>query len=101
LGHDRQEETNAGSGKKAAFPGCEMLPTLSFDCFGLAPRAACFDGNLHSTFHRIFEGHFDSEQAVLVGRFGFCQVSPARVKPVLKHIRRAETGSAAVLEIKG
>ena len=43
----------------------------AFDCFGLGFRATCFDGDLHSTFHRIFEGHLDSEQAVLVGRFGF------------------------------
>jgi len=62
---------DAGSGKKAASSGCEMLPALGFDCFGLASRASCFDGDLHSTFHRIFEGHLDSEQAVLVGRFGF------------------------------
>ena len=44
---------------------------LNFDCFGLGFRATCFDGDLHSIFHRIFEGHLDSEQAVLVGRFGF------------------------------
>jgi aryl-alcohol dehydrogenase-like predicted oxidoreductase len=42
-----------------------------FDCFGLGFRATCFDGDLHGTFHRIFEGHLDSEQSVLVGRFGF------------------------------
>jgi hypothetical protein len=34
-------------------------------------RASCLDSDLHSTFHRIFEGHLDSEQAVLVGRFSF------------------------------
>jgi hypothetical protein len=62
LEHDRQEEADAGSGKKAAFSGCETLPALSFDCFGRASRATCFDGDLHSTFHRIFEGHLDSEQ---------------------------------------
>ena len=45
--------------------------SLTFDCFGLGFRATCFDGDLHSIFHRIFEGHLDSEQAVLVGRFGF------------------------------
>ena len=28
------------------------------------------DGDLHGIFHRIFEGHLDSEQAVVVGRFG-------------------------------
>ena len=33
----------------------------AFDCFGLGSRATCFDGDLHSTFHRIFEGHLDSE----------------------------------------
>jgi hypothetical protein len=44
---------------------------FTFDCFGLGFRTTCFDGDLHSTFHRIFEGHLDSEQAVLVGRFGF------------------------------
>ena len=42
-----------------------------FDCFGLGFRATCFDGDLHGTFHRIFEGHLDSEQSVLVCRFGF------------------------------
>ncbi len=42
-----------------------------FDLLGLGFRATCFDGDLHSIFHRIFEGHLDSEQAVLVGRFGF------------------------------
>ena len=45
--------------------------SLTFDCFGLGFRATCFDGDLHGTFHRIFEGHLDSEQSVLVGRFGF------------------------------
>ena len=38
---------------------------------GLGFRDTCFDGDLHSIFHRVFEGHLDSEQAVLVGRFGF------------------------------
>ena len=41
-----------------------------FNCFGLGFRTY-FDGDLHSIFHWIFEGHLDSEQAVLVGRFGF------------------------------
>src|ERR1700720_4467307 len=45
--------------------------SFTFDCFGLGFRATCFDGDLHGTFHRIFEGHLDSEQSVLVGRFGF------------------------------
>jgi len=39
--------------------------------FGLGVRAICFDDNLYSIFHRIFEGHLDSEQSVLVSRFGF------------------------------
>jgi hypothetical protein len=26
----------------------------AFDCFGLGFSATCFDGDLHSTFHRIF-----------------------------------------------
>jgi len=43
--------------------------TLSFAQFPSSDT--CFDGNLHGIFHRIFEGHLDSEQAVLVGRFGF------------------------------
>ena len=42
-----------------------------FDFLGLCFRATCFDSDLHSIFHRIFEGHLDSEQAVLVDRFGF------------------------------
>src|ERR1700730_10820915 len=45
--------------------------SLTFDWLGLGFRATCFDGDLHGTFHRIFEGHLDSEQSVLVGRFGF------------------------------
>jgi hypothetical protein len=32
-----------------------------FDCFGLGFSATCFDGDLYGTFHRIFEGHLDSE----------------------------------------
>ncbi len=43
----------------------------SLDCFGLVFPAAGFDGDLDSIFHRVFEGHLDPEQAVLVGRFGF------------------------------
>ena len=31
------------------------------DCFGRGVRATCFDGNLYSIFHRIFEGHLDAE----------------------------------------
>ena len=42
-----------------------------FDFLGLDFRATYLDGDLHSIFHRIFEGHLDSEQTVLVGRFGF------------------------------
>ena len=42
-----------------------------FDFLGLGFHATCFDGDLDSIFHRIFEGHLDSEQAVLVDRFGF------------------------------
>ena len=42
-----------------------------FDYLGLGFRATYFDGDLHSIFHRIFEGHLDSEQPVLVDRFGF------------------------------
>jgi hypothetical protein len=42
-----------------------------FKSLGLGFREPCFDGDLHSIFHRIFEGHLDSKQAVLVGRFGF------------------------------
>jgi hypothetical protein len=42
-----------------------------FDLLGFGFRATYFDNNLHSIFHRIFEGHLDSEQAVLVDRFGF------------------------------
>jgi hypothetical protein len=45
--------------------------SLTFDWLGLGFRATCFDGDLHGTFHRIFEGHLDSEQSVLVGRFSF------------------------------
>ena len=51
--------------------GSAVSLSFTFDCFGLGFRATRFDGDLHSTFHRIFEGHLDSEQAVLVGRFGF------------------------------
>ena len=47
----------------SSISGCETLQALSFDCFGLGSRATCLDGDLHSTFHRIFEGHLDSEQA--------------------------------------
>jgi hypothetical protein len=32
-----------------------------FDFLGLGLRATCFDGDLHSIFHRIFEGHLDSK----------------------------------------
>jgi hypothetical protein len=39
----------------------ENLWIFSFDCFGLGFRAACSDGDFHSIFHRIFEGHLDSE----------------------------------------
>ncbi len=49
--------------------------SFTFDCFGLGFRATCFDDDLHSIFHRIFEGHLDSEQAVLVGRFGFVRLN--------------------------
>ena len=42
-----------------------------FDFLGLGFLATCLDGDLHSILHRIFERHLDSEQAVLVGRFGF------------------------------
>jgi hypothetical protein len=45
--------------------------TRGFDLLDLGFRATCFDGDLHSILHRIFEGHLDSEQAVVVGRFGF------------------------------
>ena len=41
------------------------------DFFRLGFCATCLDDDLHSIFHRIFEGHLDSKQAVLVGRFGF------------------------------
>ncbi|HEY3121650.1 MAG TPA: hypothetical protein VGL15_13560, partial [Vicinamibacteria bacterium] len=41
-----------------------------FDFLGRGFRATCFDGDLHSILHRIFERHLDSEQAVLVDRFG-------------------------------
>ncbi len=37
-------------------------------------RATRFDGDLNGTFHRIFEGHLNSEQPVLVGRFGFVRL---------------------------
>jgi hypothetical protein len=39
------------------------------DLFYLGLRAARFNGDLHRIFHRIFEGHLDSKQAQLVGRF--------------------------------
>lgn len=42
-----------------------------FDFLGLGFRASCFDSDLLGIFHRIFERHLDSEQAVLVDRFGF------------------------------
>src|ERR1035438_7731630 len=42
-----------------------------FDFLDLGLGATRFDGDLHSIFHRIFEGHFDSEEAVLVDRFSF------------------------------
>ena len=42
-----------------------------FEFLGLRFRNTCFDGDLHSILHRILEGHLDSEQAVLIGRFGF------------------------------
>ena len=42
-----------------------------FDLLDRGVRATRLDGDLHSIFHGIFEGHLDSEQAVLVDRFGF------------------------------
>ena len=53
-----------------------LLLWAFFWCFleqglGLDFHATCFDRNLHSIFHWIFKGHLDSEQAVLVVRFGF------------------------------
>jgi|SRR5436309_11445789 len=48
--------------RNGASPTGELLqPSFNFDCFGLGFRATCFDGDLHSTFHRIFEGNLDSE----------------------------------------
>ncbi len=38
---------------------------------GLDFYATCLDGDLHSIFHWILKWHLDSEQAVLVVRFGF------------------------------
>ncbi len=46
-----------------------VLNRLSFAKFPSSDT--CFDANFHSIFHRIFEGHLDSEQPVLVSRFGF------------------------------
>jgi hypothetical protein len=39
-----------------------------FDLLGLVLHAARFDGDLHSIFHWILEGHLNSEEAVRVGR---------------------------------
>jgi hypothetical protein len=41
------------------------------DTLGLGFRPTWLNGDLHRIFHWVFEGHFDSEQSVLVGRFGF------------------------------
>jgi hypothetical protein len=41
------------------------------DTFGLGFNPTWLNGDLHRIFHWIFEGHFDAEQSVLVGRFGF------------------------------
>jgi hypothetical protein len=44
-----------------------------FQFLWLGFRATLFDGNLHRILHRIFEGHLDSEQAEMVGRFGLAR----------------------------
>ena len=41
------------------------------DNFGLGFRPTWLNGDLHRIFHWVFERHFDSEQSVLVGSFGF------------------------------
>jgi hypothetical protein len=41
------------------------------DTFGLGFRPTWLNGDLHCIFHWVFERHFDSEQSVLVGSFGF------------------------------
>ena len=38
--------------------------SAGFDFLDLGLRATCFDGDLDSIFHRIFEGHLDSEEVV-------------------------------------
>ena len=50
---------------------CQLNGSSGFEFLGLGFLDSCFDGDLHRILHRIFEGHLDSEQAVLVGRFGF------------------------------
>jgi len=48
-----------------------VIGSSGFEFLDLGVRNHRFDGDLHSVFHGIFEGHFDSEQAVLVDRFSF------------------------------
>jgi hypothetical protein len=50
--------------------------SLGFDLLGLGFRDTHLDGDLHGIFHRIFEGHLDSEQTVFVDRFGFVGFHP-------------------------
>jgi len=49
--------------------GFRLLSACDF--FGFGFRLGGVDDHFHSIFHRIFEGHFDSKQTLLIGCFGF------------------------------
>ena len=50
-----------------------LLNSTVYDnvALGLRLRGTCLNGDLHGILHGILERHFDSEQSVLVGGFGF------------------------------
>ena len=68
---DRLREHFSGWKARTITIGQYPNGSSGFEFLGLGFRDTCFDGDLHSILHRIFNGHLDSEQAVLVGRFGF------------------------------
>jgi len=72
-GSVRRDESGVirGRTRRDSLKSSQVNGSSGFDYLGLGFRATYFDGDLHSIFHRIFEGDFDSEQPVLVDRFGF------------------------------
>jgi len=70
---ERSRERSAEEGmlKPGTIDRDQLNGSSGSKSLGLGFRDTCFDGDLYSIFHRIFEGYLYSKQAVLVGRFGF------------------------------